>query len=94
MVAGSIDVSGTGVFGSGLTIGGEFNMIGTADENKYFDARLGSNTLNFRGASGGGANLITMATMQRDGAVTLNYCLLYTSPSPRDVEESRMPSSA
>ena len=23
-----------------------------------------------------------------------NYCLLYTSPSPRDVEESRMPSSA
>ena len=26
-----------------------------------------------------------------DGAAT---CLLYTSPSPRDVEESRMPSSA
>ena len=24
----------------------------------------------------------------------LNSCLLYTSPSPRDVEESRMPSSA
>ena len=24
----------------------------------------------------------------------LNPCLLYTSPSPRDVEESRMPSSA
>ena len=24
----------------------------------------------------------------------LRYCLLYTSPSPRDVEESRMPSSA
>ena len=23
-----------------------------------------------------------------------NNCLLYTSPSPRDVEESRMPSSA
>ena len=28
-------------------------------------------------------------------ASTINYgCLLYTSPSPRDVEESRMPSSA
>ena len=30
-------------------------------------------------------------------AITLNNnvnCLLYTSPSPRDVEESRMPSSA
>ena len=25
---------------------------------------------------------------------SLNGCLLYTSPSPRDVEESRMPSSA
>ena len=24
----------------------------------------------------------------------VNICLLYTSPSPRDVEESRMPSSA
>ena len=26
--------------------------------------------------------------------VVYNACLLYTSPSPRDVEESRMPSSA
>ena len=24
----------------------------------------------------------------------VEHCLLYTSPSPRDVEESRMPSSA
>ena len=27
-------------------------------------------------------------------ALIANGCLLYTSPSPRDVEESRMPSSA
>ena len=27
-------------------------------------------------------------------AATAGVCLLYTSPSPRDVEESRMPSSA
>ena len=27
-------------------------------------------------------------------AWVVNACLLYTSPSPRDVEESRMPSSA
>ena len=27
-------------------------------------------------------------------ASTIQVCLLYTSPSPRDVEESRMPSSA
>ena len=29
-----------------------------------------------------------------DGCLLLKACLLYTSPSPRDVEESRMPSSA
>ena len=28
------------------------------------------------------------------GYLECNGCLLYTSPSPRDVEESRMPSSA
>ena len=26
--------------------------------------------------------------------VTVNFCLLYTSPSPRDKRQSRMPSSA
>ena len=31
---------------------------------------------------------------RRTHANRLNGCLLYTSPSPRDVEESRMPSSA
>ena len=28
------------------------------------------------------------------GIITANSCLLYTSPSPRDAHESRMPSSA
>jgi len=32
--------------------------------------------------------------VEADVAVITNICLLYTSPSPRDVEESRMPSSA
>ena len=30
----------------------------------------------------------------KEEANRLQNCLLYTSPSPRDVEESRMPSSA
>jgi len=36
------------------------------------------------------------ATIQNDPemADVVYICLLYTSPSPRDVEESRMPSSA
>ena len=29
-----------------------------------------------------------------EGGVTSMYCLLYTSPSPRDRQKSRMPSSA
>ena len=29
-----------------------------------------------------------------EGCVIINFCLLYTSPSPRDAHESRMPSSA
>ena len=34
------------------------------------------------------------ATQKRKMLAQLGDCLLYTSPSPRDVEESRMPSSA
>ena len=29
-----------------------------------------------------------------NGTIVFNACLLYTSPSPRDAHESRMPSSA
>ena len=32
--------------------------------------------------------------MTKDGEIVLHHCLLYTSPSPRDAHESRMPSSA
>ena len=39
-----------------------------------------------------GFPLRLLARENYDKAV--NVCLLYTSPSPRDVEESRMPSSA
>ena len=39
-------------------------------------------------ASLGGADLVDIACKPQ------LVCLLYTSPSPRDVEESRMPSSA
>ena len=33
-------------------------------------------------------------TQEKNGIDAYINCLLYTSPSPRDVEESRMPSSA
>ena len=38
---------------------------------------------------------LVIATLTLTGsAQQITGCLLYTSPSPRDVEESRMPSSA
>ena len=43
--------------------------------------------------SGGVAGTLA-GTITSAGITTLTACLLYTSPSPRDVEESRMPSSA
>ena len=37
----------------------------------------------------------TLAKIKASGSVTLGVrCLLYTSPSPRDLSTSRMPSSA
>ena len=40
-----------------------------------------------------GTTVATNALLERKGARTL-FCLLYTSPSPRDGTSSRMPSSA
>ena len=42
-------------------------------------------------ANEGNYELVGVADPDLDAA---KRCLLYTSPSPRDVEESRMPSSA
>ena len=39
-----------------------------------------------------GDELVAASTLY--GGTYSQFCLLYTSPSPRDVEESRMPSSA
>ena len=39
------------------------------------------------------AQVLDSLDIERERGITIN-CLLYTSPSPRDVEESRMPSSA
>ena len=45
-----------------------------------------------RGVGGGAANVITTLAKLETGLSL--YCLLYTSPSPRDQRGSRMPSSA
>ena len=57
-------------------------------------------TQSFRLESGGLINRDKKISFKFNGKNYFGYegdtlaCLLYTSPSPRDVEESRMPSSA
>ena len=43
---------------------------------------------------GPGYSPAAQANLGEFGAVTVYVCLLYTSPSPRDRQKSRMPSSA
>ena len=45
-------------------------------------------------AADAGANLTNTASVVSDEITTPITCLLYTSPSPRDRQKSRMPSSA
>ena len=45
-------------------------------------------------SSGGSLSAITDTRKQAGAQSTSSTCLLYTSPSPRDAHESRMPSSA
>ena len=66
------------------TPGQRHKIIGTFEE---ITASVPEKSLVFGKRSTGGRNNV--------GKMTMRYiCLLYTSPSPRDVEESRMPSSA
>ena len=40
------------------------------------------------------ATIIGDVTLEKNTSIWFNACLLYTSPSPRDKRQSRMPSSA
>ena len=51
-------------------------------------------TVGIVGESGSGKSTLALAMMGYVKQGLYTTCLLYTSPSPRDVEESRMPSSA
>ena len=51
-------------------------------------------TTNITHGSNSGTNNIILDDTGKVTVAEKKFCLLYTSPSPRDVEESRMPSSA
>ena len=73
-------ISGTAIVGAGETLSVEVNgVIYTVGDGNLIDNGDGSWDLT-----------IPLADALAEG----NYCLLYTSPSPRDQRGSRMPSSA
>ena len=51
-------------------------------------------TINSMNYDTGYQYVITGTNIQHDGNTISSPCLLYTSPSPRDLSTSRMPSSA
>ena len=66
---------------------------------KSTSVSLGSTTLTDVLVNSSGSNKVlkvnTVRATNTDGTVSHDIsCLLYTSPSPRDAHESRMPSSA
>ena len=70
----------------GITI----NNLSDSDDTHHLQHALFTNDISINIGHAGTAMRFLTAFF----AAQSNSCLLYTSPSPRDVEESRMPSSA
>ena len=70
----------------------EYVISAIANLANDFNFDLSSKTLGIIGVGNVGTRLYSKA--KQLGINTLLNCLLYTSPSPRDTEVSRMPSSA
>ena len=71
------------------------SQVSVESDHQTYRYRLdgGNGILEKREVSGGSWNAASEKPVL-DGFEVASACLLYTSPSPRDVEESRMPSSA
>ena len=70
---------------------GEFKLLLQGDGNLVAIKTNGGLPYWSSGTGGTNANKLVM---QGDNNLVLYRCLLYTSPSPRDKRQSRMPSSA
>ena len=74
-------------------------VIGTSSITITVNVGISSDTTTHNWAGGTSANAIQSGGSYNHIFVSatagaVKTCLLYTSPSPRDVEEARMPSSA
>ena len=95
------------IAGSFVAIVTPFNRDGSVDFEGFrtildFQERNGSVAVLIMGSTGEVSMLsieerheiIRQTVKMKKGKMQLWYCLLYTSPSPRDRQKSRMPSSA
>ena len=81
-------ISGTTTVGTGMVLRVEVNgVVYTVGDGNLIDNGDGSWDLTIPAAD-------TLADNLYQVIATLTDCLLYTSPSPRDRQKSRMPSSA
>ena len=71
-------------------------LLGLAQASKIYRKVKGIDTANFseKGNEVAWGTIGNASTSEGHFFETLNACLLYTSPSPRDRTRSRMPSSA
>ena len=88
-----LDAAGVATADSTLIDGGTSDNCGSftfeLDNEDYTCDDLGSNTVNITVSDGLNVTMCTAMVTVLD-----TICLLYTSPSPRDLSTSRMPSSA
>ena len=65
-----------------------------ADAKKGKDAFMKFGCWQCHGTEGQGSSITSAGKVLAPDPMPLDTCLLYTSPSPRDRQKSRMPSSA
>ena len=74
------------------------SLFGTVSDEELIDPDLESNTLLYRLFHEDGVRALQTTSVEAKCTCSRtrlrNTCLLYTSPSPRDKRQSRMPSSA
>ena len=74
--------------------GSTLMLGGVPATNKVVKARFAVSNVGTFTVAGDGADAVAALQSKLDGAIQECACLLYTSPSPRDISGSRMPSSA
>ena len=90
--AGTVALDGPTITYTGDDGVDSVSVFETADAIHF--ASIGSTSLNALGSACTAASQGQSVICPKAGVTSVGLCLLYTSPSPRDLSTSRMPSSA